>query len=137
MFVFGRGAIATLYGWAFSEADHTVLTDALLKTVHFGIFGARPTARELAVRDLAGSHVKLMDSGTHRRNAILNTHELLGLLEGGHVDFSLHKAGLAIMKLPAWIGGMALGLAYQRQLSGRRRPRPQHRTTCLKPPVVF
>ncbi|MDQ3258488.1 MAG: ketopantoate reductase [Acidobacteriota bacterium] len=124
-----------------------VLRGALLKKVNFGTFGTDPTAREVAVRDLfrqtgfdiaehrdfrgwllvhfvlnggihaeglmAGSHIRLNQIASHRRNAIRTMRELLPLLHERNVDFAVHKSDLALMKLPPWVGGMILGLAWK------------------------
>lgn len=61
---------------------------------------------------LAGSFIRLMQSGAHRRNAIRNMRELLPLLTARGVDMRKRRAEMTLIKLPAWIGGMVLGLAW-------------------------
>lgn len=61
----------------------------------------------------AGSFVRLMESGEHRRNAFRNMRELMPLLEGREVDFKAHRAELLLVKVPAWIGGLILGLGWR------------------------
>ncbi len=61
---------------------------------------------------IAGGAPELFQSAKHRKNAILNMRELIPLLEARNVDLKLHKSDIALMKLPAWIGGAVLGLAW-------------------------
>lgn len=62
---------------------------------------------------MAGSHVRLNETASHRRNAIRIMRELLPLLRERHVDFEIHKSDLAMMKMPPWLGGTILGLAWK------------------------
>lgn len=137
--------------WGFPAAGggfpKGVLTGSLFKTTQFGTFGTPPTARELAVREmfrqagfgvaehldfrswllshfalaggllaeslLLGSSVQLMESGAHRRSVIRNVRELVPLLKSRGVNVGWRNREVAIAKLPVWIGGLALGLAWK------------------------
>lgn len=119
----------------------------LLKKVNFGTLGPGQDNRKLMVRNLfrktgfdivehedfrgwllihfilngglhaesmnAGSHVRLYQSVSHCRNAIRIMRELLCLLRERDVDFSAHRADLILIKLPGWIGGSVLALAWK------------------------
>ncbi len=59
----------------------------------------------------AGSMAKMMASGKHRRDAILNMRELVPLLLARSVDLKNQSSFLTPIRLPTWLLGLIMGLA--------------------------
>ena len=74
--------------------------------VHFAIACAIETE---ALK--AGSMMRAITSGRHRRDFILNVRELIPLLAARSVDLRPQSSNLAPFRLPAWLIGPIMGLA--------------------------
>lgn len=62
---------------------------------------------------LAGSAAAVFEHAKHRKNVILNSRELLPLLEARGVDFKLQRSEIALIKLPAWVGSGLLWASWK------------------------
>ena len=62
---------------------------------------------------LAGTAAAVFAIAKHRKNTILNSRELLPLLEARGVDFKLHRAETTLLKLPTWVGAGLLWASWK------------------------
>ena len=61
----------------------------------------------------AGSFARMTDSASHLRESVLNVRELLPLLSVREKNVTLPAAELALFRLPSWLAGSALWLAFR------------------------